>query len=91
MPRMTAPCVLIVSVHSDLAGGNVNLTLESKVVYLADKLVGGEKLVSLEERYRHPDFPPEAQAAVAQRLKVVQVVKKEMETLIGRPLESIIS
>jgi molybdenum cofactor cytidylyltransferase len=80
----------IVAVHSDLAGGDLGLPLESKVVYLADKLVGGEKLVSLEERYRHPDFPPEAQAAVAARLKVAQFVKKEMETLIGRPLESIV-
>jgi len=81
----------VVAAHSDLAGGDLSLPLEAKAVYLADKFVGGEKLVSLEERYHHPDFPPGAQAAVAARLKVAQVVKKEMETLIGRPLESVIS
>ena len=42
----------IVAVHSDLAGGNTRLSLETKIVYLADKLVEGERLVSLEERYR---------------------------------------
>jgi len=80
----------VVAVHSDLAGGDLALSLESKMVYLADKFVRGEKLVSLEERYHHPDFPPGAQAAVAERLKVAQVVKKEIETLIGRPLEAVI-
>ena len=80
----------IVAVHSDLYGGDLALPLESKVVYLADKFVGGEKLVSLEERYRHPDFPADAQAAVAERLKVAQVVKREMEKLIGRPLEPVV-
>jgi molybdenum cofactor cytidylyltransferase len=81
----------IVAVHSDLAGGNTGLPLEVKVVYLADKFVGGEKLVSIEERYYHPDFPPGAQAAVRERRDVALLVKKELESLIGRSLESIIS
>ncbi len=80
----------IVAVHSDLAGGDKNLPLEHKIVYLSDKFVGGEKLVSLEERYHHPDFPPEAQAAVRERLKVALETKRELEKLIGRPLESIL-
>lgn len=41
----------IVAVHSDLAGGKVALSMESKVVYLADKFVEGERIVSLYERY----------------------------------------
>jgi molybdenum cofactor cytidylyltransferase len=85
----------IVAVHSDLAGGNVNLPLESKIVYLADKLVEGEKLVSLEERYssskRRFGVTPEIQAAIDARLKVAQGVKKDFEALIGRDLESIIA
>jgi molybdenum cofactor cytidylyltransferase len=80
----------IVGVHSDLTGGDKNLPLEHKIVYLADKFIGGEKLVSLEERYDHPDFPPEAQAAVSERLKVAVEVKEELEKLIGRPLEAIL-
>jgi len=81
----------IVAVHSDLAGGDLSLPLESKSVFLADKFVGGEKLVSLEERYHHPDFPPEVQAQITERLKVARGVKRELEKLIGRPLESVIS
>jgi molybdenum cofactor cytidylyltransferase len=80
----------IVGVHSDLAGGDKNLSLEHKIVYLADKFIGGEKLVSLEERYHHPDFPPEAQAAAKERLKVALEVKQELEKLIGQPLESVL-
>jgi CTP:molybdopterin cytidylyltransferase MocA len=81
----------IVAVHSDLAGGDTGLPLESKVVYIADKLIAGEKLVSLEERYHHPDFSPEIQALIAGRLEVAQLVKKELENLIGGSLESVIA
>jgi molybdenum cofactor cytidylyltransferase len=85
----------IVAVHSDLAGGNARLPLEAKIVYLADKLVEGEKLVSLEERYssskRRFGLTPEIQGAIEERLKVAQHIKRELESLIGRALESVIS
>ncbi len=42
----------IVAVHTDLLEGEAEASLAAKVVYLADKLVAGERLVSLEERYR---------------------------------------
>jgi molybdenum cofactor cytidylyltransferase len=84
----------IVTVHSDLAGGDLSQSLEAKIVYLADKFVLGEKLVSLEERYssanRRLGLTPEIVAAIAQRLKVAQQVKKEIERLLGRPLESVV-
>jgi molybdenum cofactor cytidylyltransferase len=41
----------IVAVHAELPEAGPTLTLESKIVYLADKYVEGEKLVSLEERF----------------------------------------
>jgi molybdenum cofactor cytidylyltransferase len=85
----------IVGVHSDLAGGNTQLPLEEKIVYLADKLVDGERLVSLEERYssanRRFGVTPEIETAIMARLKVAQGVKKEMENLLGSPLEKLIS
>jgi molybdenum cofactor cytidylyltransferase len=80
----------IVGVHSDLAGGNKNLPLEHKIVYLADKFIAGENLVSLKERFHHPDFPPEVQAVAKERLKVAVEVTEELEKLIGQPLESIL-
>jgi molybdenum cofactor cytidylyltransferase len=85
----------IVGVHSDLAGGNVRLPLEAKIVYLADKFVEGERLVSLEERYRSSrerfGLTPEIGAAIAGRLKVAQSVKQEVEKLLGFPMEKVIS
>jgi molybdenum cofactor cytidylyltransferase len=83
----------IVAVHSDLAGRNTGLLLEARIVYLADKLVEGERRVSLEERYdsskRRSGLIPEIEAAIMERLQVARRVKHEMERLIGRPLESI--
>jgi molybdenum cofactor cytidylyltransferase len=85
----------IVAVHSDLAGGNTNLSLEAKTVYIADKLIEGERLVSLEERYgstiRRFALTPEIKAGITERLKVAQSVKRELESLVGRSLDSIIS
>jgi molybdenum cofactor cytidylyltransferase len=84
----------IVAVHTDLAGGDTGLPLESKIVYLADKLVAGEKLVSLEERYSAAARrfrTPEAEAAIAARLDVARRVKKELDGLLGRPMEEVAS
>jgi molybdenum cofactor cytidylyltransferase len=84
----------IVSVHSDLAGGNLRLPLEAKLVYLADKLVEGERLVTLEQRYdssnRRFGLTAEIQAAITQRLEVARNVKQELESMLGHTLESIL-
>ncbi|MFA5308475.1 MAG: DVU_1551 family NTP transferase [Dehalococcoidales bacterium] len=84
----------IVAVHSDLAGGNTALPLEAKVVYIADKLIRGEKPVSLEERYSLDNRPfevtPEAAEAIKERLEAAKKVKKELEDILERSLEEII-
>jgi molybdenum cofactor cytidylyltransferase len=77
----------IVAVHSDLAGGDLSLPLEAKIVYISDKFVGGEKVVSIEERYNHPDWVPEMRKFALERMKVALVVKKELENLLGYRLE----
>lgn len=81
----------IVAVHSTLADANTGLSLEAKVVFLADKFVAGEKLVSIDERYYHPDWTPEIQRLVLERKAVALGVKSEFETLLGCPLEKIIA
>jgi putative nucleotidyltransferase with HDIG domain len=84
----------VVAVHTDLRGGDTGLPLESKIVYLADKLVAGEKLVSLEERYSAAGRrfrEADATAAIAARLQVARAVKKELEDLLGRALEDVFS
>jgi molybdenum cofactor cytidylyltransferase len=85
----------IVAVHSDLDGGNTSLSLEAKIVYITDKLIDGEKHVSLEERYslsKHRyGLTPEIKANIEKRLKVAQNVKIELEKLLGHRLEMVIS
>jgi molybdenum cofactor cytidylyltransferase len=84
----------IVAVHSDLAGGDTSLSLEAKVVYLADKLVQGENLVSIEDRYRSSGrrfgLTSEIEVIIRIRREVALKVQQEMETLLGYPLRQII-
>jgi molybdenum cofactor cytidylyltransferase len=84
----------VVAVHSDLADGNTGLPLEAKIVFLADKLVEGERLVSIEERYGGVDhrhgLTPEISNKVNKRMNVALKVKEEIESLTGHPLEEII-
>lgn len=83
----------IVGVHSDLSGGNIGLSLEAKVVYLADKFVQGDKLVTIEERYkptvRRFAVTPEIEARIEERRRVALAVKQELEGLIGRNLDEL--
>jgi molybdenum cofactor cytidylyltransferase len=84
----------IVAVHSDLAGGNKNLSLEAKIIYITDKLFEGEKRVTLDNRYRSSrqrfGVTPEIEAAIAGRLKIAKEVKFDLEKMIGRTLEMVI-
>jgi putative nucleotidyltransferase with HDIG domain len=74
----------IVAVHSELAGGDTSQPLEAKIVFLADKFVDGEELVTLKERYGTTN---RMYTATASRHAVAKNVKKELENLIGYPLE----
>jgi CTP:molybdopterin cytidylyltransferase MocA len=84
----------IVAVHTDLAA-DAEVSLEARVVYLADKLVSGEKLVSLEERYSifGRPFPvtPEVEEVIGRRRQRAEAVKRQLEEMLGRPLEDLIS
>jgi molybdenum cofactor cytidylyltransferase len=84
----------IVAVHTDLAGGNGELSLESKIVFLADKLVKEDQLVDVEERYRDIDRryggSPEIDLKISQRLQHALKVKQELEKKLGCSLRSIL-
>jgi molybdenum cofactor cytidylyltransferase len=83
----------IVAVHHNLSGDAV-ITLEAKIVYLADKFVQGEELVSVEERYNLAQekhgMIPEAAKKMHQRKNQALTVKKELETMLGYSLDSVI-
>jgi molybdenum cofactor cytidylyltransferase len=84
----------VVSTHSDLPDDNANISLETKIVYLADKFVKGENIVSLDERYLTSSRPfvvtPEIEAKIRQRKLRAIKVKLEIESLLGCSVESII-
>jgi molybdenum cofactor cytidylyltransferase len=85
----------IVAVHTDLANENGPLSLESKIVFLADKLAQVDKLVSVEERYREVAGrygpSPEIKTKIALRLRHALTIKQELEELLGYSLESLLS
>lgn len=82
----------IVSVHTDLSCEIADW--ESKIVYLADKLVKGTNRVALAQRYDPSDRPfaltPEIAARISSRRKRAEEVKEEIEDLLGSPLESLV-
>jgi hypothetical protein len=67
---------------------------ESAVVFLADKLIQGENLVSLEERFR-PALErfrkdPQAWEAANHRLMTAKLIARSIEDRIGGPVEKLL-
>ena len=64
---------------------------ESELVYLADKLVQGDRRISLESRFLHKleafRNDPEASAAVKKRLERARKSRDRVESALGRALE----
>jgi molybdenum cofactor cytidylyltransferase len=84
----------IVSAHSDLPDGLKGSSLETKIVYLADKFVSGENLVTIEQRY---DQALERFSAIEnikneilKRREGAFQVENEFESSLGYPLERIV-
>jgi putative nucleotidyltransferase with HDIG domain len=83
----------VVGAHTnlDFLGGQLD---ECAIVYLADKLVRGDNVVTLEWRFqpaltRFSDNPP-ALHAVQSRMATAQAVAQAVETRLGAPLISIV-
>lgn len=85
----------IVAAHTDLPDSDPPPSLESKVVFLADKLVKGTTLVAVEQRYdfasRAFGATPDIAAAISGRRARALRVRRELELYIGRPLERVVS
>lgn len=84
----------IVTIHSDLPTGEIPVSLESKIVYLADKFVKGSNLVPIEERYHSASskfsVTPEIEANIRQRKLSALKVKRELEDILGYSLDAVI-
>ncbi|MBN1380743.1 MAG: NTP transferase domain-containing protein [Deltaproteobacteria bacterium] len=85
----------IVALHTDLTEGAEIVSLETKIVYLADKFVENDKIIPLEERYRTWDrrfaVTPDVKVGILRRKSRALQVKQELEVILGGPLENIIN
>lgn len=83
----------VVAVHHDLDFSESKLS-ESAVVFLADKLIQGENLVSLEERFRPAleRFKEDLAAwkAANQRFLTARLIAKAVEDRIGYSIEKLL-
>jgi hypothetical protein len=79
----------IVSMHTDLPESDIHVSIEAKIVHLADKFVSEDKLVTIEQRFDPLRFKntPEAQAKVRMRKQQALDIKKELEDLLCHPIE----
>lgn len=81
----------IVETHQDLGQKDFYPIDEHSVLYLADKLVAGSEIISLEERFSRTlsKFSSDIQArnAVMKRYCVALKVRDEAELIIGRSLD----
>lgn len=84
----------LIADHTELKKLDSKTSLEEKVVYLADKFVEEDHLVSLEERYRTNNrrfaVTTEIEAKILQRKARALMVKKNLEEIIGSNLDEII-
>lgn len=81
----------IVEQHTDLSQPGA-MPGATELIYLADKLVKGRELVTLEERFKtaREQFrtDPEVSRRVDRRFRHAATIKHSMEESLGRPLES---
>jgi CTP:molybdopterin cytidylyltransferase MocA/HD superfamily phosphohydrolase YqeK len=84
----------IVAAHTDLPEEEIDDPKEAAVVYLADKLVSGDRFVSLESRFdaslERFGSDPAARGAVKRRRNAAMAVKQKVEERTGRTLEEIV-
>jgi molybdenum cofactor cytidylyltransferase len=84
----------LVADHMDLAADGEAPLDEAQIVFLADKLAAGDRLVDLEERFgRKMDKygrDPDVAAAIARRRDNARRVQAKVETAAGRSLMTII-
>lgn len=89
------PVAGLVASHMDLVVNERKPVHAREVLYLADKLVRGERVVSLAERFRpmleRHTHEPSVIRSIAGRLRTARTVRKRLENVLGFPLEKLIT
>lgn len=85
----------VVGRHMDLPEPGDTAISASEVVFLADKLVAGDHLVSLESRFektlRRHNGQPEIIEKIEARRKMAYKIRQRLEIFLGRPLDKVLS
>jgi len=84
-----------VATHMDIELAGNGKIEAGEIIYLADKMVRGERLVTLEERFRvkmeRYAGDPALLAAVKLRLDTALTIKKRIEDKIGKSVEEVLA
>lgn len=84
----------VIAVHMDIEVEEQAFLTEAEVVYLADKLVIGNRLISISERLgitlEKNKGNEEACQAAARRLLKAELIQKKAERILGKQLETIL-
>ncbi len=85
---------MIVGAHIDLPVSEDEPVTEAEVVHLADKVVRGVSLVSLEKRFapvmERYAGDPEASKAITRRLNLARIMARRFERMAGRSIGEIL-
>jgi molybdenum cofactor cytidylyltransferase len=83
----------IIAAHMDLPEGRADEIDERSLLYLADKMVEGRRVISLEERRDKKlalfQNNPEARQTVIKRIRAAMKLQKKVEKIIGFRLEEL--
>jgi molybdenum cofactor cytidylyltransferase len=84
----------IVGVHMDIRLEDGKAITEKEIVFLADKLVNGTRIVGLKSRFdrviKRYGSEPDVLASIKDRLGSALKIQHRVEQLAGRPLEAIV-
>lgn len=84
----------IIGTHMEIDPEKLNEVNEKTIVYLADKMVSGDKLVSFETRLKmrlEKYKDEEARQIIRKRVEQAVVIKKNVENILGQKIEDILS
>ncbi|MGI6712079.1 MAG: DVU_1551 family NTP transferase [Bacillota bacterium] len=85
----------IVGTHMDITINDTDQPDEAEIIYLADKLVKGEQVVSIDQRFSFSLIKYAKNLEIFSQVKKRQedafTIKAKVEKILGLPLESIIS
>jgi molybdenum cofactor cytidylyltransferase len=84
----------VVASHMVISINENDAICEKEIVYLADKMMSGDRLVSVEERFRERMESSAEDAivhdAVIGRLRNAQLIRKRVENFLGKPFNDVL-